>query len=326
MPWSSNATFLVTICHDGERAQAVYKPGRGERPLWDFPAGLYRREVAAWHLSEELGWGLVPPTILRTGPYGEGSLQLFVPAHFEEHYFTLYEQREDLHSRLRAVCAFDLLANNTDRKSGHVLLGQDGAISPSTKAPASRARQTRTVIWGSPTKPSMPTSSPTSVASRPRCPRCSPSSCTRTRSRRCRTGGPRARPSDVSRDTAGHRYPWRSCDRSRRPRRLVDRGDLGTLLRVVEPSAAAGDWDGLVAVRCVPARPAERPSVVAGGHSRRLCLALDGPGPYAASMLVEDAGHFAVGPLAEVAATRHGPTSPPISMAARAVRCSPTSA
>jgi uncharacterized repeat protein (TIGR03843 family) len=128
MPWSSNATFLVTICHDDGKAQAVYKPGRGERPLWDFPAGLYRREVAAWHLSEELGWGLVPPTILRDGPYGEGSLQLFVPAHFEEHYFTLYEQREDLHARLRAVCAFDLLANNTDRKSGHVLLGQDGAI------------------------------------------------------------------------------------------------------------------------------------------------------------------------------------------------------
>jgi uncharacterized repeat protein (TIGR03843 family) len=128
MPWSSNATFLVTICHDGERAQAVYKPGRGERPLWDFPAGLYRREVAAWHLSEELGWGLVPPTILRDGPYGEGSLQLFVAAHFEEHYFTLYEQRADLHDRLRAVCAFDLLANNTDRKSGHVLLGEDGAI------------------------------------------------------------------------------------------------------------------------------------------------------------------------------------------------------
>jgi uncharacterized repeat protein (TIGR03843 family) len=128
MPWSSNATFLVTICQDDERAQGVYKPSRGERPLWDFPAGLFRREVAAWHLSEALGWGLVPPTIVRTGPYGEGSLQLFVPAHFEEHYFTLYEQREDLHRRLRAVCAFDLLANNTDRKSGHVLLGQDGAI------------------------------------------------------------------------------------------------------------------------------------------------------------------------------------------------------
>jgi uncharacterized repeat protein (TIGR03843 family) len=70
----------------------------------------------------------VPPTVKRVGPYGEGSLQLFVPAHFEEHYFTLYEQREDLHGRLRAVCAFDVLANNTDRKSGHVLLGEDGAI------------------------------------------------------------------------------------------------------------------------------------------------------------------------------------------------------
>lgn len=128
MPWSSNATFLVTVCLGDERVQAVYKPGRGERPLWDFPAGLFRREVAAWHLSEALGWGLVPPTVARTGPYGDGSLQLFIEADFEEHYFTLFQQREDLHDRLRAVCAFDVLANNTDRKSGHVLLGPDDQI------------------------------------------------------------------------------------------------------------------------------------------------------------------------------------------------------
>jgi uncharacterized repeat protein (TIGR03843 family) len=123
LPWSSNATFLVTITSAGEQCRAVYKPGRGERPLWDFPHGLYRREVAAYRLSEALGWALVPPTLVRDGPLGEGSFQLFIEADFEQHYFTLCEQREDLHPRLIAMCVFDILANNTDRKSGHVLLG-----------------------------------------------------------------------------------------------------------------------------------------------------------------------------------------------------------
>jgi uncharacterized repeat protein (TIGR03843 family) len=128
MPWSSNATFLVTASADGQEAKAIYKPVRGERPLWDFPSGLHRREVAAWQLSEYLGWHLVPPTIIREGPFGEGSLQLFVAADFEQHYFTLYEGRADLHDSLRRMCAFDVLANNTDRKSGHCLLGLDGRI------------------------------------------------------------------------------------------------------------------------------------------------------------------------------------------------------
>ena len=128
MPWSSNATFLVTASADGQEAKAIYKPVRGERPLWDFPSGLHRREVAAWQLSEYLGWHLVPPTIIREGPFGEGSLQLFVAADFEQHYFTLYEGRADLHDVLRRMCAFDVLANNTDRKSGHCLLGLDGQI------------------------------------------------------------------------------------------------------------------------------------------------------------------------------------------------------
>src|SRR5690606_16087144 len=75
MPWSSNGTYLVDVTLDGETGLAVYKPGRGERPLWDFPGGLYRREAAAWELSEVLGWGLVPETIVRDGPLGEGSVQ-----------------------------------------------------------------------------------------------------------------------------------------------------------------------------------------------------------------------------------------------------------
>lgn len=135
MPWSSNATFLVDLNRDGRTvAQAVYKPARGERPLWDFPSGLYKREVAAYRLWAHLGWssviggGGVPPTIERDGPYGVGSLQLFIPSDFEQHYFNLYEQRPELHEQLRAICVFDLLANNTDRKGGHCLLGHDGHV------------------------------------------------------------------------------------------------------------------------------------------------------------------------------------------------------
>ena len=112
----------------GEDAvRAIYKPRRGERPLWDFPSGLDHREVAAYELSEALGWDLVPPTILRDGPLGMGSVQLFIEADFEQHYFTLYED-EAHHDALRTMCAFDLVGNNTDRKSGHCLLGLDGRI------------------------------------------------------------------------------------------------------------------------------------------------------------------------------------------------------
>jgi uncharacterized repeat protein (TIGR03843 family) len=128
MPWSSNHTFLVTVRLDGADLAAVYKPGRGERPLWDFPDGLYQREVAAYQLSEALGWALVPETVLRKeGPLGEGSLQRFVEADFEQHYFTLLED-ERHHSALRAMAAFDMVANNADRKGGHCLLDGDDHI------------------------------------------------------------------------------------------------------------------------------------------------------------------------------------------------------
>jgi len=127
MPWASNATFLVECALDGAMALAVYKPARGERPLWDFPRRLYRREIAAYLLSEALGWGIVPLTLEREGPYGEGSLQAFVDADFEQHYFTLLEKAAN-HPCLKRICAFDLLANNADRKSGHCLLGPDAAI------------------------------------------------------------------------------------------------------------------------------------------------------------------------------------------------------
>jgi uncharacterized repeat protein (TIGR03843 family) len=127
MPWSSNATYLCEVHCGADVIRAIYKPRRGERPLWDFPSGLDHREAAAYELSEALGWDLVPLTILREGPLGPGSVQRFVEADFEQHYFTLYED-EAHHDQLRAMCAFDLVGNNTDRKSGHCLLGLDGRI------------------------------------------------------------------------------------------------------------------------------------------------------------------------------------------------------
>ena len=92
MPWSSNGTYLVTVTDDEETTVAIYKPRRAERPLWDFPDGLYRREVAAYELAEALGWHFVPETVSRAdGPLDAGSVQRFVDADFEQHYFTLLE-------------------------------------------------------------------------------------------------------------------------------------------------------------------------------------------------------------------------------------------
>jgi uncharacterized repeat protein (TIGR03843 family) len=157
--WSSNATFLVEAALDGARALAVYKPSRGERPLWDFPPGLFRRELAAYHLSEALGWGLVPLTVRREdGPFGEGSVQLFVDADFEQHYFTLREEPA-YRERLQRICAFDVVANNADRKSGHCLLGSDGAVYAIDNALTFHAEpKLRTVIWdfaGAPVPPDL---------------------------------------------------------------------------------------------------------------------------------------------------------------------------
>ena len=148
MPWSSNNTFLVSVCHAGTELGAVYKPGRGERPLWDFPSGLYQREAAAWELSDALGWGLVPETVLRTdAPLGAGSLQRFVDADFSEHYFTLVEDPAH-HDQLRQIAVFDLLLNNADRKSGHCLLGQDGRIWAIDNGLSFHVEpKLRTVIW-----------------------------------------------------------------------------------------------------------------------------------------------------------------------------------
>jgi hypothetical protein len=127
MPWSSNATLLCDVEHEDHFVQAIYKPHRGERPLWDFPSGLYKREVACYELAKVLGWDLVPPTVLIDGPVGPGSLQLFIPCDFTQHYLTLHEddQYRDVFQRLTA---FDMVANSTDRKAGHVLLDRQNRI------------------------------------------------------------------------------------------------------------------------------------------------------------------------------------------------------
>jgi uncharacterized repeat protein (TIGR03843 family) len=148
LPWSSNRTFLATCRRDEDVVPAVYKPGRGERPLWDFPGGLYHREVAAYELSRHLGWGFVPETVLRhDAPLGPGSLQRFVPADFSEHYFSLLEGGGH-EQALQAICAFDVVANNADRKSGHCLLGHDGRIWGVDHGLCfHRQHKLRTVIW-----------------------------------------------------------------------------------------------------------------------------------------------------------------------------------
>lgn len=146
---SSNSAILASVSSEEGTVAAVYKPEAGERPLWDFESGLYRREVAAYLLSEWLGWGLVPPTVVRDdAPAGVGSLQLYIEADPAEHYFTLYDRAPETLSALRAMAVFDLLANNADRKSGHVLRGTDGRVQGIDHGLCFAADdKLRTVIW-----------------------------------------------------------------------------------------------------------------------------------------------------------------------------------
>ena len=148
MPYSSNATFLVRVSLGDQSTQAIYKPLRGERPLWDFEPGLHRREVAAYRLSEAMGLGIVPPTVLRDGPAGEGSVQFFINADVEAHYFNLFEQHPELHDVFRDMCAFDIVANNTDRKAGHCLIDKNQQVWGIDHGVCFSADfKLRTVIW-----------------------------------------------------------------------------------------------------------------------------------------------------------------------------------
>lgn len=126
VPWGSNYTFLVRVCHEAGEIDAIYKPGKGERPLWDFATGtLCLRERAAYLVSEVLSWHIVPQTILRKGPHGRGSLQQYVEHDTEQHYLTFQGRFFD---QLQKIALFDVIINNADRKSGHVLLDDEDRL------------------------------------------------------------------------------------------------------------------------------------------------------------------------------------------------------
>jgi uncharacterized repeat protein (TIGR03843 family) len=148
MPWSSNYTLLVTVRDGDLQGLAVYKPRRGERPLWDFPRGtLCQREFAAFLLSEALGWSLVPPTVLRDGPYGYGSVQLYIDCDQDAHLFTM-QKEGGYEEQLARLAAFDILSNNADRKSGHCLKGTDGRLWAIDHGICFHAEpKLRTVLW-----------------------------------------------------------------------------------------------------------------------------------------------------------------------------------
>jgi uncharacterized repeat protein (TIGR03843 family) len=128
-PQGSNYTFLALLeARDGSQHNAIYKPRIGEAPLWDFPDGtLYQREYAAYLLSEALGWKFVPATVIRQGPHGIGSVQLFVEHIEEESYFSILDSGKYT-LELQQICLFDWITNNADRKASHCLLGKDGRI------------------------------------------------------------------------------------------------------------------------------------------------------------------------------------------------------
>ncbi|MGH2680392.1 MAG: SCO1664 family protein [Actinomycetota bacterium] len=146
LPNASNHTFLARARLNGDELLVVYKPRRGEAPLWDFPEGtLCVREVATYVVARTLGWPNVPATVLRDGPFGVGSAQRFVPFDPDEHYFTLAER---FVAEFRRVAAFDLVINNADRKAGHCLLGEDGRIYVVDHGVCfSEEPKLRTVIW-----------------------------------------------------------------------------------------------------------------------------------------------------------------------------------
>ncbi|BET51134.1 SCO1664 family protein [Kitasatospora aureofaciens] len=170
---ASNAALYCTVTHEGREAACVYKPVAGERPLWDFPDGtLAQREVAAYEVSEATGWGLVPPTVLRDGPYGEGMVQLWIETVPETELLALVDQEEPgpgwkgialadvgegrtallVHAddaRLRRLAVLDAVINNADRKGGHLLpaagerlYGIDHGVTFNAE------NKLRTLLWG----------------------------------------------------------------------------------------------------------------------------------------------------------------------------------
>ncbi len=170
---ASNAALYCTVSHDGRDAACIYKPVAGERPLWDFPDGtLAQREVAAYEVSEATGWGLVPPTVLRDGPYGEGMCQLWIETAPDEELLALVDGEEPepgwkaigfaevgegrtallVHAddeRLRRLAVLDAVINNADRKGGHLLPTGDGRLYGIDHGVTFNAEnKLRTLLWG----------------------------------------------------------------------------------------------------------------------------------------------------------------------------------
>jgi uncharacterized repeat protein (TIGR03843 family) len=170
---ASNAALYCTVSYDGEDAACIYKPVAGERPLWDFPDGtLAQREVAAYEVSEATGWGLVPPTVLREGPYGEGMCQLWVEVTPEAELLALVDGEEPepgwkaiglaevgegrtallVHAddeRLRRLAVLDAVINNADRKGGHLLPTGEGRLYGIDHGVTFNAEnKLRTLLWG----------------------------------------------------------------------------------------------------------------------------------------------------------------------------------
>ena len=147
LPYSSNYVFLAEVAGADGATLCVYKPTRGERPLWDFPPGsLAAREVAAFVVSEAAGWRLVPPTVLRhDAPLGPGSIQVFIDHDPERHFFSLADERLD---DFKVFAALDAVINNADRKAGHVIEDRDGRLwGVDHGLSFNVAPKLRTVIW-----------------------------------------------------------------------------------------------------------------------------------------------------------------------------------
>ena len=151
---SSNNAMLVTAtldCPDPAQTttiRAIYKPTLGERPLDDFPDGtLAHREVAAYLVSEAVGWAIVPPTLLRDGPFGEGMVQSVVDADDSVDVVAMVLEDDP---RLRRMATFDAVVNNTDRKGGHILPVDGGAVVHGVDHGVcfSTVPKLRTVLWG----------------------------------------------------------------------------------------------------------------------------------------------------------------------------------
>ena len=123
---ASNATLYGECTFNDEKMAVIYKPIAGERPLWDFPDGnLAQREYAAFLVSEYSGWKVVPPTVLREGPFGLGMVQQWID--IDESIDLAMYYRED-NENLRRMALFDAVINNTDRKIGHLLPVVDGTL------------------------------------------------------------------------------------------------------------------------------------------------------------------------------------------------------